>query len=99
MREILQEERFIWEAYEFRCVWCNISSADCLHECPPKSLNPKWEEQPENRFPVCNPCHNEAHNISWKTAKTRLEQSREFNFPQALERINEWKNKQLSVEL
>lgn len=58
---IVDEDFFIWELYNFRCVCHPSRWAVCLHEDPPKSLNPRWEEEPWNRFPVCSWCHERAH--------------------------------------
>ena len=68
MIDILPDELPIWEAYNFSCVVCKFNRAVCLHEEPPKSLNPNWEAEPWNRFPVCNDCHNHLHSLSRKDA-------------------------------
>lgn len=94
--EISDEDLFIWEAYDFSCVICE-KQAVCLHEEPPKSLNPSWKTMPETRFPVCNEHHQEMHRYGRGYAQYLLDRGREENFPNALRRINEWKSKRLDT--
>jgi len=75
--QIPEEDYFLWEVYKFKCVICQ-SWAVCLHECPPKSLNPKWKEHPEDRYSVCEKHHEQMHTINWKTAKEKLDYYREL---------------------
>lgn len=93
--EIPVKEYWIWELYDFKCLMCG-RWAVCLHEAPPRSKNPRWEEMPETRFPVCNQHHNELHEMNWKVAGKLLVNLRNGYFPETLERIEEWKRKNLS---
>jgi hypothetical protein len=83
---IPEQDYFIWEAHGFKCLNCS-NWASCLHEIPPKSLNPKWRAQPESRYPVCNDCHDKFHRLHWKIVKTILDTKRAENHPEALKRI------------
>lgn len=57
------EEIPVYAKYHGRCVICFENSVT-LHECPPRSLNPDWQKQPENRYPVCNDCHVALHDLT-----------------------------------
>ena len=85
--EIPDEDQFIWEAYSFRCVAHTYRWAVCLHESPPKSLNPHWREMPETRFPVCDDCHQLVHRIPRLDGALYLEHARAKNFPKAVEEL------------
>ena len=89
--EIPEEEVWIWELYNFKCVLCIYQQAICLHESPPKSKNPKWRKMPETRFPVCNQHHYKLHEMNWKVAQAMLTNQRNAYFPKALEAIETWK--------
>ena len=83
MVEILERDLFIWEAYKKRCVVHPLKFAVCLHEEPPKSLNPNWLKEPLTRFPLCNDCHEQVHRMSRADAEAFLKKHRELNFPDA----------------
>lgn len=84
--QIPSNDYFIWEAYKFKCLNCDMWAV-CLHECPPKSLNPKWRDFPEHRFPLCNQCHTEFHSLNWEEVLETLSRLREQKYPDALEKI------------
>lgn len=77
------EDLPIWKAYNGRCVIHTYRPAVCLHEEPPKSLNPRWRQMPETRFALCNDCHNLVHSMSRSEAIFMLEDARTRNFPEA----------------
>jgi hypothetical protein len=84
---IPDEDLSIWKAYDYKCTVHADRYAVCLHECPPKSLNPKWRDMPESRYPVCLECHDNLHEINWRAAETTLQYYRAKNFPHALENL------------
>lgn len=86
--EIPVEDDFIWKAYNDRCVFHPRTYAVCLHEEPPKSQNPYWRLYPENRFPVCEKCHERMHQLSRIDAMTELLTARMKNFPDAVKTID-----------
>ena len=83
--EIPDEDLYIWEAYNFSCVAHPTRPAVCLHEEPPKSINPKWQSDPNSRFPVCNDCHELVHELGRQDAEFYLRAARSQYFPDALE--------------
>lgn len=86
------EELPIWLAYNCRCVCHPERWAVCLHEEPPRSLNPNWKNEPLRRFPVCYECHERAHRMGRDEAGEWLESQRNLFFPEAVE----WIQKKLS---
>lgn len=84
MIDILPEDLPIWKAHNFKCVVHPERKAVCLHEEPPKSLNPNWKKEPEKRFPVCNECHEKVHTMNREDAASFLAHNREINFPDVL---------------
>lgn len=87
---IPDEDLYIWKAYDFTCLVCGELPV-CLHEDPPKSLNPNWKEQPETRYPVCNACHQFLHSIGRQEAKFLLDSRRDEHFPNAVKEIGMFK--------
>jgi hypothetical protein len=83
--EIPEQDLPIWQAYGFHCVIHPALYAICLHEEPPKSLNPKWREMPETRYPVCDSCHQLLHSLPRRDAGFLLEKHRKRNYPMAEE--------------
>lgn len=75
--QIPDEDDSIWKMYDDKCVFHRHKLADCLHEEPPRSLDPKWREHPFNRFALCNECHQWIHSIGRGAAKSFLLQARE----------------------
>lgn len=73
----------IWLAYNCRCVNHPDRWAVCLHEEPPRSLNPAWETDWLHRFPICHECHERAHRMSREEALEWLTSSRNKFFPEA----------------
>ena len=81
------EELMVFEAYGYRCVLCGFQWADTLHHEPPRSLNPRWKDEPWTQFPLCNAHHNAVHEMSRDDALEML-LSFEFTFARgAIERI------------
>jgi 5-methylcytosine-specific restriction endonuclease McrA len=79
--------------YGFRCIRHPARWMTTLHHEPPRSLNPKWKEQPETWYNLCHTCHQEVHNMSRKNAKALLDAAREVNFPnweKDLEHARQW---------
>ena len=70
------EEIQIFKEFDYKCIACWIRDADTLHELIPKSLAPKTWKQPENRVPLCNKCHTEAHDHGTRKSRVYLEQQR-----------------------
>lgn len=89
--EVEEEDVWLWQLYDGRCVLHPYRYAVCLHESPPKSLDPHWKEHPENRFPVCAECHEELH--SKYIPVEVLKGARNTYYPNAMEAINDWKEK------
>jgi hypothetical protein len=81
--QVPDEDDFIAGAHAYRCVAHPSRWMVCLHEEPPKSLNPQWRAMPDTRFPVCNECHEMVHQISRQDAALYLIQNRMKNFPKA----------------
>jgi len=81
--EILEEDVPIWAAYNFSCTIHRERLGVCLHEEPPKSLNPHWREQPETRFVVCDECHRLLHSIRRADSAYLLTINRKENHPDA----------------
>jgi hypothetical protein len=88
--EIKDEDDFIAAAYSYRCCAHPTRWLVCLHEEPPKSLNPHWREMPETRYPVCDQCHNMVHRIQRIDAAYYLEHARSENFPKAVAEIKRY---------
>ena len=84
------DEYKIMGIYNFSCVVHPYRRAVCLHEEPPKSLNPGWRLLPQARYAVCNECHMLVHQIPRKDAAYMLEQARSKNFPHAVEELEEY---------
>ena len=73
----------IWAATNFSCTVHPNRMGVCLHEEPPKSLNPRWREQPETRYCVCNDCHTLVHSLSRADSAYFLNSNRQNNYPDA----------------
>jgi hypothetical protein len=81
------QELMVFEEYGYRCVLCGFQYADSLHEEPPRSLNPNWEDEPWNQFPLCHAHHDAVQDMDRGEAKELL-LSHEFIFAAgAIERI------------
>ena len=70
------EQQAVLNRYGRRCVVCR-AVAITIHEEPPKSLNPNWEDEPETWFPVCNLHHDIAHGMTRKRAGEWLRNMKE----------------------
>jgi hypothetical protein len=81
--EIPEEDLHIWQTYDNRCIVHPNVYAVCLHENPPKSLNPSWKSQPWTRYALCNDCHTRVHNMSRIERDLWLTFERNKNFPHA----------------
>jgi len=81
--EIPDNDLYIWQAYNFRCVVHPHIYAVCLHENPPKSKNPNWMNEPWTRYALCNDCHTKVHEMSRLERDAWLEFERNKNFPNA----------------
>lgn len=79
--QIALDDLPIWKKYNFRCVVHPMKWAVCLHESPPKSLNPNWKNEPENRFPLCNECHMQIHELPLSKSYEYLREQRSKNYP------------------
>ena len=88
--EVPEDQEFIWAVYSYRCVKHPWLWAVCLHEQPPRSLNPHWQEMPETRFTVCAECHDILHSMNNADCGIYLEQAREYNFPAAVRILEEY---------
>jgi hypothetical protein len=88
--QIPDEDFYLWQIYDFKCLMCDSGWAACLHESPPKSLNRRWREFPLDRYPVCDFHHNLLHNtMSWREGKALLDKMRLARFPDYENRIND----------
>lgn len=85
--EIPDEDLPIWEAYNFSCTIHPHRWGVCLHEEPPKSLNPSWKEEPDTRFVLCDECHQLAHSLNRADSAFMLNTARKDNFPDAEEKL------------
>lgn len=83
------EELIIFEEYTFRCVLCGFQFADVLHEEPPKSLNPRWIDEPWKRFPLCAAHHNAVHDMPRDEAEELLLSHADIYAPGAVERLKD----------
>jgi hypothetical protein len=81
------EELIIFRAYGDRCVIHPWAWADALHEEPPRSLNPRWKEEPEKRFPLCYECHELIQSMPRDQAAEHLAKHQKLFHPGAIERI------------
>lgn len=80
--EIPDDDNLLWLSYGDRCLFHRDRLGVCLHEEPPKSLNPKWREHPECRFLLCNECHEWVHTLDRHTALELLvDARRRYAFP------------------
>ena len=70
-----QEELGIFALFSYRCAKCG-ESAVTLHEIVPKSKRPKTWNEPSNRIPLCNKCHNFCHARGAKRVRDELRQLR-----------------------
>lgn len=83
------DERMIFEEYGYRCVLCGFQYAVSLHEEPPRSLNPRWMDEPWRRFPLCNAHHETIQSMSRADAEEMLLHHVDIYFPGAVERIRQ----------
>jgi hypothetical protein len=86
--EIPEPDDYIWAAYRYKCVFHPRTWAVCLHEQPPKSINPYWRLYPEWRIPLCNFCHEKVHNMPVFDATHAILVARMKNFPFAVSEID-----------
>ncbi len=86
MTTLIEDEKIL-KIYNNSCVAHPHKRSVCLHEEPPKSLNPSWRSMPHTRYPVCNECHMFVHNTSRIDAYTYLEEARDKYFPKAVEEL------------
>lgn len=56
-----EEELELLNLFGGKCILCGTRDAVTLHEIIPKSKNIKHWQDPENRVPVCNECHDKIH--------------------------------------
>jgi hypothetical protein len=78
----------IFAEYDYRCVLCGFAYADTLHHEPPRSLNPRWKDEPWTQYPVCNNHHEALHAIGDRDMAHHLLNSHVDIFaPGAIERI------------
>jgi len=66
-----EKQREVLNRYGRRCVICRAVAAT-LHEEPPKSLNPNWEDEPETWYPLCALHHEVIHSLSRAKAEQWL---------------------------
>jgi len=84
---LTEDDRIIYEAYDYKCANCGWNFAVAIHEEPPRSLNPQWRDQPWTRFPVCAYCHHQLQDMPRDEAALNLEMSGYLWFPGVVERI------------
>lgn len=82
-----EDELFIFEQYDYRCVLCGFQFADTLHHEPPRSLNTRWIDEPWTQYPLCNEHHEIIQNQSRVLAQAELSQAQQMFYPEAIERI------------
>jgi 5-methylcytosine-specific restriction endonuclease McrA len=71
MNEWTKEELAIFAEFNGRCAKCGLPAVT-LHEIIPKSKLPKTWNTPENRIPLCNEHHIEAHAKGTKASRAEL---------------------------
>jgi hypothetical protein len=85
-----EEELFVFKQYEFRCVLHPWVWADTLHHEPPRSLNPRWIDEPWTQYPVCAECHDKLQDMPREQAATLLKLNQEQLYPNAIKEIREY---------
>ena len=86
------DELIVFNAYDYLCVLCGFQYADTLHHEPPRSLNPRWIDEPWTQFPLCNEHHNAIQDMSRDHAKELLLAHVDIFFSGVIERIKESMN-------
>jgi hypothetical protein len=89
------DELLIFEAYGFRCVICGFQYAVIIHEEPPRSLNPRWKDEPWKRFPLCAAHHDVIQDMDRGEAEEVILRHADVYAPGAIERL---KNVELRSE-
>jgi 5-methylcytosine-specific restriction endonuclease McrA len=83
------DELFVFEQYGYRCVLCGFQYADTLHHEPPRSINPRWEEEPWTQFPVCAAHHDAVHSMPRADAEFLLTSHEAIFANGAINRVKE----------
>jgi hypothetical protein len=91
-------EWMVLEEYGFRCVLCGFQYADTLHHEPPRSLNPRWIDQPWTQFPLCASHHDVVQDMPREEAKELILRHVDIYAPGAVERIQSKYDLQLRPE-
>jgi hypothetical protein len=81
------EELMIFAEYDYRCVLCGFMYADTLHHEPPRSLNPRWKDEPWKQYPLCNAHHEAIQDMPRSEAEEMLLHHVDIFAPGATERI------------
>jgi 5-methylcytosine-specific restriction endonuclease McrA len=69
------EDDIIFKMFGCTCVMCG-GSAVCIHEMTPRSLRPMSWYHRRNRVPLCDDCHQWAHNIGTGRSRPILKEAR-----------------------
>lgn len=73
------DDKPIWDTYHGFCV-CLDAPGVCLHEDPPKSMNPNWKNDPKHRYLVCAKHHDllTRHEMSRSVLEMAAWQARQY---------------------
>ena|SRR3990167_1983654 len=82
-----EQEIEVMGLYNYKCVLHPERWLTCIHHEPPRSLNPRYKEQPLTWFPTCATCHPTLHSIGRKIALALLKEKRDQNYPGVKEKI------------
>ena len=76
--QILNEDEIQAMAeYAYRCIFHPHQWMGTIHHEPPRSLNPRYKEQPETWFPLCTECHDRMHNLPRLQRELELQQAKD----------------------
>jgi 5-methylcytosine-specific restriction endonuclease McrA len=84
-----EEELMVFETYRHMCVLCGFQYADTLHHEPPRSLNPRWIDEPWTQFPLCAAHHDAVTVMPREEALELLLAHVDIFFPGAIEKVKE----------
>ena len=84
-----EQELMVFEEYDYKCVLCAFQYADTLHHEPPRSLNPRWIDEPWTQFPLCNAHHDAVTVMPRDEAMELILSHVDIFFTGAIERVKE----------
>ena len=88
-RKVLMKlEQEVIKAYRNRCAIHPERWQTCIHHEPPRSLNPRYKEQPWTFYPLCSECHADAHEMNRDAFLARLNLSVQTHYPNVKDRLH-----------